>query len=126
MRKFSLVLLTVAGVVIVLVAVLPAGQPVGDRVPAAARDLPVATQSAEPATSSTGPDDETPAQERAPAAPRRRFPAAGRTDGGAAPLEVKAIYLTSWSAATPSRITQAMGLIGQTTPWPTPPRAGSG
>ena len=51
MRRFSLVLVTVAGVVIALSAVLPAGRPAGDLVPAASRHLPVATPPAEPATS---------------------------------------------------------------------------
>jgi len=114
MRRFSLALLTVAGVVGVLVAVLTTGRPVGELLPAASRDLPVTTPSGEPATSRSISDDETPTPEATPTVPRRGVPAASQPGSRALPLEIKAIYLTSWSAATPSRITQAIDLIGQT------------
>lgn len=114
MRRFSFVLLTVAGVVGVLAIILSGGRPQGNPVPAASRDLEVATQAAEPAPSLTVPAAEAPAPVETPSVPPPYVRDVRRSAGRAAPLEVKAIYLTSWSAATPSRIARAMDLIGQT------------
>ena len=93
MPKFYIPPLAAAVLTIVLVAVLPAGRPVRDFAPAVPWNLQ------EEATFDV---------------PRPRPLPTVRSGVRAVPTEVKAIYLTSWSAATPSRLAQAMTLISHT------------
>ena len=120
-RPSAAVLLAVAVFTVVLVAVLPAGPPAGDSAPAVTWTPPVSDPADPPPSpgSLTGPDE--PAAEMRPA-PSEASLEVLRTDATrpirsgvrAAPAVVKAIYLTSWSAATPSRLAQAVDLITRT------------
>lgn len=100
MHTSPIALLAAAALTIVLVAVLPAIPPVGDFPP---------TESAQ------GPAPETRRTHQEPSldTPRPHSGSTARPRVRTIPV-VKAIYLTSWSAATPSRLTQAMNLISQT------------